>query len=325
MYTIRFPFQLEPNKKIQNVPNRFNCMGKEWEILDRIDYYELVGKGFFTKEEALTTFKRIGNAITWMILKEPMEVKFSMQLDEIIEADSDEAAIEYARNFNANYGTKYERLDGIGDILSPSVYLSSKIYRFVGGGAVTVSTGIDVNRVIELLCEGLQFDLSIESDKQFAIALDLYNSHFAENNLNSKFITLITVLEAIATPTIKWEGVVDFINEAIERIHTLKSEFSVDSDEYQEWQELENELDFRKRKSILKTLRGFIRDILMYAEYNNERIFEIQKKVSGWYSKRSKLVHQGIIPEDISLIVHELQQVVELVLTTYFKKSANHS
>ncbi len=141
------------------------------------------------------------------------------------------------------------------------------------------------------------YNLSPEFGEKEKIAFDLYNSSFFETSKNARFLTLISVVEALSEPDKEKQDVIELIDELITHLKESalgKTEKMI----------VASRLGSLKRKSISASARQLIQKYLSKDEagiYGN------------FYTIRSGLLHDGTLRCKENEFRDKLSQLNEMV------------
>ena len=315
-YTLRFPFQVVPKRKIPKIDKPVTQKyGKLTFLLKQDDpFYIFEIEGFHSEKAAREYLNNLWIGLMWVMLNNGMAFNANMVFDTVVYSeDPYKAAENIAKNFGlSNKGRG--KVDGLANGNMPIVYPSGKIVRTITGTA-TVTTGLNIHQVYRLLFEGLSSfnDSEIIIDRKLKTALELFNAHFYEESSNAKLLTLIMALETLTTNQVKHKVAIDFIDQWCSQVVQQKEQFKSDTDEYEALESLERELLVRKETSLRRKIRTLVYKTLSL-DRNPDASRFAQRSVKI-YDSRSTLVHNGHLPPtELQQALSEAKEITEMVL-----------
>lgn len=166
------------------------------------------------------------------------------------------------------------------DRLGIDVYESQKDIRFASLNVAT-ALGKNAESFIEQMRQTLTAPLGL-SEKQM-LAADLYSASFFDVSFRSRFITLVTAVEALLDPPLRPNEVQLFVAAAKAEANTLVSDPA-------SRQAVVSSLNWLRYESIGQTGRALAERLLSKREYEGMRA---GKFFSHCYSIRSEIVHNG--------------------------------
>jgi len=192
-------------------------------------------------------------------------------------------------------------------------------------GKLSVIVGLGVDTFITSIQEAMSlgYPEDVYEDQKMKLAMNMYSSYFFELTPETKFIKLVTVLEAL-TPD---QQVNDTTQRGLDVLKgQLKSELKKhekESEEQKDINALLSRVSSLKRKPIVKSLEYFIKDsIKQDPEIGASK--SIIQKVKGIYNRRSKLLHEGEINSELLIKdLNFLSGFVPILLKSIYKNKAN--
>jgi hypothetical protein len=137
------------------------------------------------------------------------------------------------------------------------------------------------------------FDLCENLDSRLALAFELYNSHYFEISVRSRFLQLTSVVECLAKRKRQRSGIIDHIkNLIVSSRQQLTSIEEISADDLSYFIERLNDL---KRESISSACHNLIQENL---GDDDATAFKECYKVRG------KLMHEGSILSEVDLLNH---------------------
>lgn len=164
---------------------------------------------------------------------------------------------------------------------------------------------------IELDAAAGVLEKSPHGDK-LRIALELYAAHYNEQHVRVRFLLLVIAMEALAPSTDKHQVVLQLLERWKEELQDAKSKFDADSEEYQSFDALSRELNFRSEDSIRSQIRKLFAGVPCDTP---EESSALQRRALKVYDKRSTLVHVGYLPKaELASLENEARELLELLL-----------
>lgn len=146
------------------------------------------------------------------------------------------------------------------------------------------------------------------------IALELYATHFTEQQIQVRFLLLVMAMESLATPTQKQESALTLIQRWREELKTEMFQYAQLSEDFKCLEALSRELDFRGEDSIRSQVRKLFVGLSGVDDNESE---QLQRRVLRVYDKRSALVHNGNLPDgELSTLEREARELLEKVFAS---------
>jgi hypothetical protein len=125
-------------------------------------------------------------------------------------------------------------------------------------------------------------------------ALELYGSHFKEPQTRTRFLLLVIAMETLAMPRQKHNVVLELAEKWRTELAVIQSKYTEESDEHFALAAFERELLVRTEISI----RSQVRELFIRVQQTlGPDIGDLSKRALRVYDQRSKLVHDGSLPE----------------------------
>ena len=140
-------------------------------------------------------------------------------------------------------------------------------------------------------------------DDAIKAGVDLFLATSWETSLYAKFLTLVNVLEALKEQPLLGSGVQKLVGQWLQELKLAQEAGEV---EPHEAESLRGSLQRLQRRSIASSISSLVLDKLDDPEAAG--------LASSIYSDRSKLVHDGMVPESLGEHVATLQQLVPKLL-----------
>lgn len=229
----------------------------------------IIGGPYSSPEEATEAARRAHESVVVWALRQRLGVDFG---DGIL------------RSFITDFGKKhYERELGHparNDRLGIDVYESQEGLLFASRDAA-LALGKNVDTFVEQMRQTLSNPLGL-SEKQM-LAAELYSASFFDVSFRSRFITLVTAIEALLDPSLRSNEIQVFVNDAKAKANALVADPATK-------QAMVSSLDWLRNDSIGQTGRVLAERLLVDLEYDGLRA---GKFFSRCYRLRSEIVHNG--------------------------------
>jgi hypothetical protein len=194
------------------------------------------------------------------------------------------------------------------DRLGIDVYESEEGLRFVSQD-MNLEILKNVDTFIEHMRQTLSAPLGL-SEKQM-LAAELYSVSFFDGSFRSRFITLVTAIEALLEPPLRSNEIQGFVKETKTKANELVADALIK-------QALISNLERLRYDSIGQTGRALAERLLGDKEYEG---LKAGRFFSLCYSVRSEIVHNGKIPDpasDLLRLSNSLQTfVADLLLASF--------
>lgn len=319
MYTLFFPFELAPEQKISGLKYTEQLGNIVYSLQGNDRLYELNISGFPDQQAAEQYINVLWAGLMWVLLNQGVSFKADLNFQQVIYT---EYPYQAAENIPKNSSiSAQEKLDGIICNRQPVVFPSDKKVIMLYGSVGNVFTTIPVTNIFQFLIEGVSLPYSsevIESPK-LKTALELYATHFIENSLNAKFLTLVMVLEALSIKKFRPNYTKQIIEKWMREAVDIQQSLEPDSEDYIAIAALIKDVNFRKYDSIRSQIRSLVYDTL--TGNGDTDAADVARKTLKIYDQRSKLVHDGKLPDqELRNAIIEVKNIVERVLKAQFIK-----
>jgi hypothetical protein len=121
-------------------------------------------------------------------------------------------------------------------------------------------------------------------------ALELYGTHFREDDARVRFLLLVMALESLATPSVKHQVALDLITQWQTQLKTEQAQYLCHSPEFEALEALARELLFRRDDSIRSQIRRLVSTCV---SSHDDEVREMVNRAVKAYDLRSRLVHTG--------------------------------
>lgn len=229
----------------------------------------ILGGPYSSPEEATQAATRARESVVVWALRERLGVDFG---DGIL------------RSFITDFGKKhYERELGHpvrNDRLGIDVYESQEGLLF-GSREIGVALGKNAETFFKQMRQTLSAPLGL-SEKQM-LAAELYSASFFDVSFRSRFITLVTAVEALLDAPLRSNEIQGFVNDAKAKANALVADPATR-------QAVVSSLEWLRNDSIGQTGRALAERLLVNLEYDG---LSAGKFFSHCYRLRSEIVHNG--------------------------------
>jgi hypothetical protein len=206
---------------------------------------------------------------------------------------------------------------GLFDASRPAILPTEGNFTQITAGKVSIIQTTSVADVLDFLRAGMSVSNPqiLMSDQKLQTAFELYGAYYTENSERARFITLVMVLKALAHAKQRPLVVREFLNSVGGMIDENIGQFEDSTDEAIAFSSLKQELDFRRSDS----LKSSIKALVFHTLQNDSDVSEITNRASRNYDKRSKLVHDGYLPQqELSEATAMAREIVQRVLIQRF-------
>lgn len=302
-FSIIFPLIFSPGKKLNiDSISSFQMSDGQHYTLEKHHYqYSLKVERFSTVEDARRYLDKLTASLRWVSLKNKLGIRFPTETHEPQIADSPIIVSEKSNIYEIINNKGWSVIDGNYDIDKLTIIPEhKKLIRWESGHA-TITLGINPENVFNDINEGISFQglNNILSEKKLCLAIELYSAYQFEVSTTSKFIKLVTVIEALL-PDLEIPKEIFPILESAKKV--LKDERKAAKSKGRNTDSIEHlmsRLGGLKRQSIGSSMEIFISNCLSdFPELGEKDV--IIPKLKELYNIRSTLLHDGEY-EDIVL------------------------
>ena len=221
----------------------------------------------------------------WVLLHYGLPPDAIYELGKVVyPGDADQAA--------RNYGFK-EPIDAFIDGGQLAVYPTEKRICTKTAQPITPLQTYEAGDVLNFFRQGVAFPESAEvrNDAKLRLALELWGAYFTEASANAKFLTLVMVLEALATCPPRAQRVLDLLDKWKAELEDLRRTVGSDSEDARSLAAVRGGLLFQKKVSIGQSIRTLV---LTTLQANGDiDAGAMATKTGQVYRHRSTLVHEG--------------------------------
>lgn len=317
MYTLRFPFELPPGREIGlEEPVNFQCDGYEISLKRNDRFFVLVVSGFEDEVKANEYIANVRSGLMWLLLNRGLAITATYEVQPVsISEDPAQTAKDLSKSMGGmGVGSEVHALF---DASRPAILPTEGNFKQIIAEKVSITQTTSVADVLDFLRTGMSVSNPqvLMSDQKLQTAFELYGAFYTENCERARFITLIMVLEALAEAKKRPQVIRDFLNSVGGMIDDNIGHFEDTTDEAIAFKSLKQELDYRRSDSIKSSIKALVFHTLQ----NDSDVSEITGQASQIYDKRSKLVHDGYLPQqELAEATAMAREIVQRVLIRRF-------
>lgn len=290
-----------------------------------INFYAITVGEFDSIDEAHQFFPKLCSSLLWVSLKIKAGISYPKSITKI---DFTDNQIQIAENSNFRMTTDqvgWNELDGFYDANKAVVIPDKRKFIKIELGIPKVVVGVNAENFVKIVSEALSFEAAenVVNNEKLQLAINLYSASCYELSDNAKFITLVTVLEALKP---EGEEIPNIAQEVLKLAKSVVKEklnsYEKNSVERKELEHLSSRFGNLKKQSIGKTIRNYISKIIEeYPDLGNKK--DIIDNVEDIYDNRSILLHYGKAnDEKIKIQLHFLVNFVPKLLEYLYRKES---
>jgi hypothetical protein len=137
---------------------------------------------------------------------------------------------------------------------------------------------------------------NVINQENLTLAIELYSNYHFERTDNARFITLVTVLEALTPRSDVSDIAKKSLDVAKEKLKAIRDLNEKDSKNWNDINHVVSRLGDLKTQAITTRIRTFIKNQVLTHDLGDHKV--ISKKVGEIYGNRSTLLHDGKVDED---------------------------
>jgi hypothetical protein len=317
-FTIRIPINRSPSSILTITPGEspLEIGGHPAAIFEDRDLYILEVYGFPSKEAAYESLPGIQAGVVWAALRHGISLPFPRQVADVVYEEL--VFHPEAQLFRHFWDMGWDRLDGYypwgATVVKPE---HKRLYiEFVGTPHAMLN--LRDQEIASSLGDAMSFPNpeKLFEDETLRRALNAYMSAFFQFDDNSRFLTLITVLEILNPNRTAPQHVEDTINQLLDQVKDLRDAHAEDdlSSRYDDYESLRQRLRYLKTESIRKGIGSLVTEKLQ-ADPEVPEATSVGDEAKRIYDVRSKLVHRGEVDEqEVRSALRRLMQIVQRVL-----------
>lgn len=319
-YTLRVPVRTLGTLPVTGLDDSKSIVhgGLQVTLIADPPYLTVSVEGFATEGEALAFLPQVERGLWALVIR--WNIAFRANLEPRIATYTDDpvtAGNNIAKTFGGTDGPPVDVLLDVSDVV---VYRTTARVKWLKMGDIEGRVSTKAEKVLETLQQGISVPSPILMDARFQVAMDLFNSHFFETSIRSRFLTLVMILEVLAPNIDKHEVAQRLVKEFKDSIQIVLSNTD-DADAKDALTSLDRELDFRRETSIRQRVRRLIRNAFTQLE-EGARI-QLEKSVVSAYDARGTLTHTGYLsPAQLDVAHEEALAVVRRLLSMELGVSA---
>lgn len=322
-FTIRVPINMSPWSNLTTTPGDapLNVGRHLAKIFEEVGYYILEVYGFASEEEAHEALPTVHAGLMWAALRHGIALPFPGQTapvsyeetPELVESDLTRQFLEKG----------WDRLDGHypGDrtVVKPE---HKRLYAEVMGNPRLIPSMRD-EAIASGLSEAMGFPDpgKVVEEENLRLAYNLYSSSFFQFDESARFLTLVTVLEALNPNRSVPEQIKETVEGFKSQVQSLIDEADDSGRDHDAYDSLLRRLEPLKKESIRQGVRFLVADKLR-ADPEVSDPEAAGREARDLYDKRSSLVHTGFIGEgEAQAAIERLMDIVPRVLRVMFREA----
>jgi hypothetical protein len=321
IYTLRFPFSLPPGQEIAVTEQTAEIDGLTCLLKKQDRFYVLTITGFPTEDSAKRYINNVWTGLMWMLLHHDLSPDAILEPQKVAYGEDPYQA---AKNLSKSFGIHIDGpIDGLIDGARPAIYSTDKKLHSITGGQVAVTMSTPAEQVLKFIGTGAAFTESarVIDDAKLRVALELYGLYFTESSANTRFLTLVMALEAVATGVPRSQLVLRLLDKWKKEADEMQNGVESESDDSISLDALSRELFFRKEDSIRRQIRNLVSTTLQ--ANGDTDASEMAKLAVRIYDLRSTLVHEGKLESRVlSKATSDAKNIVKRVLRARFVQKA---
>ncbi len=298
-FTIRIPFILSPSKKIQiSLEDSILKVDKfEAKIIDEKFFNVIEVYGLPSEKAANQFLPKIVSGLLLTIIDCKIGILFEKQPSRVRLFEKPIIISEKSDMYSLLSKRGWEETDGDYDTDKTIIRPEHKKLVAWTMGRATVTTGIHDSDIINKLNESLALSNPerLIKDEKLQLAIEIYSNSFFESSSNAKFVTLVTVLEALKIDSGVSEIEIETIDELMEQIKTKRD--SQDKEDpnssYAILDKLIGRVGNLKEQSISKSIQTLVIEKLKF-DPGVDNPAAYGKEIKDIYNLRCTLLHDGL-------------------------------
>ena len=221
-FALYVPFTVSLGCEISSIDREmeYNINGYKVRIEKLINFYAITVGEFNSIDEAHRFFPKLCSSFLWVSLKIKAGINYPNMITEIKLEENPTPIHKYSNIRMVTDMVGWSEIEGHYDadkaVVRPE---AKKLIRFEMGQP-SVIIGVNTKNFVKFISEAILFKSpeSIINNKKLQLAISLYSAYHYELSDSAKFITLVTVIEALKP---KEEEVSDTAREALEAVQKL--------------------------------------------------------------------------------------------------------
>lgn len=325
-FVATLPFWLSPGSMLQLPEESTQFTGATGRLtVERLHHLYIASLGSFPSTDAAEQgLAQLRAAVLWCAIEFGTGLRYPVETGAVSLFDQP-ITIPVVQPMAHGEVTGWECTDGhyeAGEALIRPDH--KRLVRFEFGRA-TMTAGIAVDRFVAKAEEALSFKhlSKVAGDDKLKLAIEVAMSHRFEASDNAQFITLITSIEALlpALPVSPAASVA--IAEVAQIIRGKRDTLPRVDAEWSELERLLNRVNNLRLDSIGAGMRSFVNTILDRHPGLGD-CQAISKQVCDAYNTRSRLLHDGNVPqEQLRAGLVSLRDFVPRLLRCLFREAAS--
>ncbi len=325
-FVATLPFWLSPASTLQLPNESTRVTGANGRLtIEKLHHLYTASLGPYPSTDAAEQgLAQLRAAVLWCAIEFGTGIRYSVQTGEVNLFDEPIKIPAVQPMAHIGKVTGWECTDGNYDAAEAIVRPDHKrLVRFESGRA-SLTAGIAIDRFVAKAEEALSFDRlsKVAGDDKLRLAIEVAMSHRFEASDNAQFITLITSLEALLPDLPVSPAASVAIVEAAQVIRDKRDTLPRESPEWSELDRLLGRVGKLNVDSIGAGLRSFVNAALArHPDLGDSQA--ISKQVRDAYNTRSRLLHDGHVPqEQLNAGLVFLRDFVPRLLRSLFMEAA---
>ena len=300
-FVLYVPFSVPPGRQISPIDTStaYKIAGYDVHLEKLTYFYALTIGPFDTEEAARQFFPKLRSSLLWVSLKYKVGISYPRSITDVTLTETPTPVPEKVIVKQLADKVGWDITEGYYDADKAVVRPEAKKLVRWETGRPTVIAGIGANNFAECIEEAMSFAVpeNVIRHEKLQLAIDLYSAFFFELSYKAQFITLVTVLEALAPES----EVPDIAKEELDSTKLLVKEtrnrFSRDSREWNDLEHLVSRIGNLKKQAIGTVMREYISGIVLeHPDLGDPQ--EVSDRLRDIYKHRSLLLHEGDADEE---------------------------
>jgi|SRR5215212_224159 len=318
-FTIRIPINISPWSRITVTPGEspLEIEGHPAAIFEEHGFYVLEVYGFPCEEAAYEILPSIQAGVIWAALRHSIALPFTRQTAAVT---YDELPISGETEITRQFLEKgWDRLDGYYPrdftVIKPE---HKRLYVEAVGGGRLIPSILDQD-IVAKLAEVMKLPPpeKVFDDEKLRLALNTYSSSFFQFDDNTRFLTLVIVLEILNPNRPVPQHVKDTINKLLDQVKEVRHACEKEDLESrcEDYESLLTRLGNLKTEPISQGIRFLVTEKLQ-SDPEVRDPEAIGREARDIYRLRSRLVHadRPVSKEDVHAAIQRLMDIVPRVL-----------
>lgn len=296
-YLIYIPFSFPSGRELSFIESNTKFLGELEFKFHKLNnnYLALTVENFSSEQEAKEFLPKIKSAFLWVSIKYCIGISFPEDLSLIKLFEQSKKVPETGMVAELAKTASWNTTDGFYDSAKLLIIPNHKRLVRIEPGSVSVNAGLATQNFMSAIAEAISLPNpeNIMSDKKLSLAINIYSSNFFEQTPQSKFIRLVTCLEALIPDSSIGGLQVQILERLKNEVKEERKKYDKNSSEWDAVNKLLARVGQLKRKSIGESMEEFILKKIMDDPSIGE-VGETTNVIKDIYNRRSQLLHSGI-------------------------------